>query len=270
MDRLWMRSPMRLPAMDRSPLKRSQARIARLTAHLVSLWATALVAPALDRERRRAVVERWARETLALLDVSVSLRGTPPPVDEPVLLVANHVSWLDICALNATGGARFVAKAEVARWPVLGRITRGYGSFPLVRGSFRSAYRVKNAAADALRGGDRVGAFPEGTTTDGYEVRPFHPALLQAAIDAGVRVQPVAIRYPDALGRPNPAAVFIDDMTFVDSIRRILASGGLAVELSFCEAISPLGRTRRELAHRARQAIIAALESKPRRLPAAA
>jgi len=246
------------------------AQAAALLGHAARMWAGAMLAPRLERAQRRELVERWARRTLDLLRIELVVAGTPPPPEEPLLLVANHVSWLDVYALNAVAEARFVAKSEVAKWPVAGGIARGFGSFFLVRGSYRDAYRVKNAAARALRSGERVAAFPEGTTTEGASVRPFHPALLQAAVDAAVRVQPVAIRYPDHAGGPNPAAIFIDDMTFAESLRRVLDAGGLTVELTFGAPIVAAGRTRRALAYLSREAIVDALRtSRPRVAPAA-
>jgi 1-acyl-sn-glycerol-3-phosphate acyltransferase len=178
-----------------------------------------------------------------------------PVRGEPLLVVGNHVSWLDIYALNAVIQGRFVAKSETRQWPLVRTITRRFDAIFIVRGSFRDAARVKEVVAAALRAGEQVVVFPEGTTTDGTRLKRFHPALFEAAIEAGVRVQPVALRYPDANGRPDRRAAFIDDMSFLASLARVLQEPVLRAEITFGAPISPTGKTRQELARLARQAI---------------
>ena len=225
-------------------------RGAALAAQLVVVWlVAALIAPRLAAARRSRLATRCAVWTLAVLRVRPCVRGARPLRDGPVLLVANHVSWLDIYALNAAlGGARYVAKREVAHWPIAGRIARGFGTFFHVRGNVRDAARMKDAVAAALRAGERVVVFPEGTTTEGDAVGRFHAAFLQAAVDSGVPVQPVAIRYPGADGAPDPAAAFVGDMTFLASLLRVLRRPRLDARLTFGPVIRSTGRTRRDLA----------------------
>lgn len=236
------------------------ARVAGLLVHLGRIRAAAsLVAGRLDREASFALRRRYAGRVLAALGLEIDVAGDPPPYDEPVLVVANHVSWLDPYALNCLTGARFVAKSEVAGWPVVGHSARRFGSFFIERGSCRSAARVKDQMARALRSRDPVAAFPESTTTDGRRLLPFYPAMFQAAIDARAMVQPVALRYLASDGRPTDAAAFVDDMTIADSLRRLLPQRKLVVELTFCPPLYSRGRSRRELATRARRAIADAL-----------
>src|SRR5215813_15628246 len=189
---------------------------------LLMLAGAVVVAPRLSPGTRGALGARLAVRTLHTLQVRVRRLGATP-YDGPMLLVANHVSWLDVYALNAlVGGPRSVAKSEVARWPIAGAIARGFGTFFHVRGNCRDAARAKDAVAAALRAGERVVVFPEGTTSEGDEVGPFHAAFFQAAVDARVPVQAVAVRYPGPAGRPDPAAAFVGDMTFVASLARVL------------------------------------------------
>ena len=117
-----------------------------------------------------------------------------------MLVVANHVSWLDIFALHAVGPVRFIAKAEIERWPVLGGLVRGVGTLFIERARRHDTHRVNQEIARALAAGDIVAVFPEGTTTDGTALLPFKGSLLQPIIDAQGHVQPVAIRYRDADG----------------------------------------------------------------------
>ena len=238
----------------------SAARAGRLAAHLLTLYARArVVAPRTRRAEREVLVRTLARRLLDVLAVRVRVTGAVLPTRGPLLVVANHVSWLDPYAINAVLAARFVAKSEVAGWPVIGTIARGFESFFIVRGSVRDAARTKDRIARALDAGQRVAVFPEGTTTDGTRVARFHPALLQAAIDAGAPVQPIAIRYTDAAGVPSRAPVFVDDMTLAGSLGRVLATPELHAHLSVGPAIPAAGWSRRELAWLTRRCVANAL-----------
>jgi len=224
-------------------------RVARVGREMTALWlAATAVTPRLDPPARRQLARRQAGRTLRALGARIRAFGTPPAADEPLLVVANHVSWLDVYAVGAHLDVRFVAKAETRSWPVAGTIMRGFDAIFIVRGSFRDAHRVKNAVASALRAGERVVAFPEATTTGGHHVRPFFGALFQAAIDARARVLPVAIRYPTPLGHPNPSAAFVDDMTFGASLLRVLRERDLRLELHWGPTLATEGTSRRVLA----------------------
>src|SRR6185295_17954098 len=131
---------------------------------------------------------------------------------------------------NTIAGTRFVAKSEVRGWPVVGTVAARTDTFFIVRGRYRDAARVKHEIAIALARGERVCVFPEGTTTDGSTVGRFYAALLQAAVDSGAAVQPVALRYVDAGGNRMDDAAFIGDMTFVASLRKILRHRRLTAE----------------------------------------
>jgi 1-acyl-sn-glycerol-3-phosphate acyltransferase len=246
-----------------------------MTMHVAGVFATALVLLRLLAPLIRRRYDRWrARRMLAILGVELAVRGAPR-VHGPVLVVANHVSWLDIDALNAIAGTRFVAKSEVRRWPVVGTVAARTDTFFIVRGSYRDAARVKAAIAAALARGERVCVFPEGTTTDGSRIGRFYAALLQAAVDSGVPVQPVALRYVGPDGNRIEDAAFIDDMTFVASLRKVLRHVRITAELTFGPCIDPAGRTRRDLVRLTRGFVIDVLglrdddetSASPARLP---
>jgi 1-acyl-sn-glycerol-3-phosphate acyltransferase len=215
---------------------------------LLSVWlAAALRAPRLAHQDRLDLAAQHARATLRALDVSVAVRGPRPVGTAGRLVVANHISWLDVYVLNALLPARFVAKSETRGWPLVGTVASRFGALFIVRGSFRDAARVKDAVAIALRAGDTVVVFPEATTTDGRAVGRFYPALFQAAIDANALVQPVALRYLDEDGARSTAAPFIGDVTFADSLMRVLRAPVLRAEVSFGSPLASVGRRRREL-----------------------
>ena len=229
-------------------------RAARLARHLVHVYASArLRASGLRPRGRCELAAAFACDMLNALEVRPQVHGRPYPSTDPVLIVANHVSWLDMYALNAVAGARFVAKSEVRAWPFFGTIAARFDSLFIVRGSYRDAARMRTEVAHALREGARVVVFPEGTTNDGTTVGRFHPALFQSAIDARVPVQPAAIRYHDGRGAQSPAPVFVGDTTLLASVARVIREPSLSVEVTFGPSLSPLGVTRKVLAEHARR-----------------
>jgi len=239
-------------------------RFSRLLAHIVQvLCAARWVLPRLERVERQRRLQQWAARLLSILQVHVIVKGQLPDPGQPSLLVANHISWLDIQALGVLNGARFVAKSEVRGWPLVGKIAECSGTFFIKRGCYRDAWRAKQRVATALRQGNPVAVFPEATTTDGRSVQKFYPAFLQAAIDAGVPVHPVTLRYDTANLTGNAAAAFIGDMTFAQSLVRILREPFLVVEMRLGPALSPQRASRGELAARAQQIVHGALVFSP-------
>jgi 1-acyl-sn-glycerol-3-phosphate acyltransferase len=235
-------------------------RLLRLAAAVAHTWWRAVVAaPVPDGPSWRLLVVSSAERMLTALAVRVEVRGAHPLTEGPVLLVANHVSWIDVQALGSLGGPRFVAKTEVRDWPVIGRMVAGLGTIFHRRWSCRDAARVKDVLARSLVTGGRAAVFPEGTTTDGGRVGHFHPAFLQAAIDAAVPVQPVAIRYRELDGTTSAAAAFVDDMSFATSLARVLARPGLVVELTFGAPVYAADKTRRQLATHCRTFVASTL-----------
>ena len=213
------------------------------------LWLAGVRMPRLDAAGRHAIVQRWSVQMLRTLGVEVRVTGTPHV--GAVLFVANHVSWLDIPALHASAPhARFVSKAAIAHWPLLGSLARAGGTLFIERERKRDAMRVVHEIADALRQGDAVAVFPEGTTGAGDAVLPFHANLLQAAITTATVVQPVVLRYSEPGRAVSIAAQYTGDTTLVESLMKVCRARGLAVEVCFLPA-EPVGEPdRRALAQR--------------------
>lgn len=150
----------------------------------------------LDAQAQQRAVERWAREFLEAAGIALRIEGQPV-AHGPVLLVANHQSWLDIPTLHAARHCRFISKAEISRWPLVGALARAAGTLFVQRNSRRDTQRTVLAMAQAFEHGDILTVFPEGTVGPGRELLPFHGNMLQAAIDADVAVQPVAMTFVD-------------------------------------------------------------------------
>jgi 1-acyl-sn-glycerol-3-phosphate acyltransferase len=195
------------------------------------------------------------------LGVQLCVEGAAPASGS--LLVANHVSWLDILAIASCTPAIFVAKSEVRDWPAIGWLAVRAQALFLKRSSGRSLLRVKNRIAALLLERRDVAIFPEGTTSDGSGVLPFRSGLLQAAVDGARPVQPVAIAYYAEDGNPSVDAAFIDGMSLWQSMVAICRSGRITVRLAFAAPLAPAGRTRKKLAREARETIAATFAQHP-------
>jgi 1-acyl-sn-glycerol-3-phosphate acyltransferase len=175
--------------------------------------------------------------------------------------VANHVSWLDIAALHAAvPQARFVSKADVLTWPVLGGLIAGAGTLFIERERKRDALRVVHAMAEALQAGQTVAVFPEGTTGPGPQMLPFHANLLQAAIATAKPIQPAVLRYGDDHGAFSLAAQYIGDTTLGQSLWRVAMADGLAVHVDLLTAEGSAHADRRALAEHLRTLMHARLD----------
>ena len=232
-------------------------KLARVVVHsLVGLCTIVLVFPGLSKEQREMRVQVWSRKMLSALSIELIVKGQVQPTG-PLLLVANHISWLDITSLHAARYCRFVSKADVKHWPLIGPLASGAGTLFIERESRRDAMRVVHHMAERLRAGDVLAIFPEGTTSDGVSLRPFHANLFQAAIAADAPVQPVAMQFIDTTtGQRSLAPCYIDDDTLVGSLWRTLRTPGIAVVITFGELQTAQGRSRRAWAADVRDVIV--------------
>lgn len=221
-------------------------RLLRAVAHAFGGWRTIrFTFPKLSQAEREAEVQAWALRMLTIMGVRLVVQGSPPE-QGPVLLVANHLSWLDILAIHAARHVRFVSKSGVRQWPLIGTLSDGAGSLYIERERRRDAVRVVHHMTEALRKGELIAVFPEGTTSDGRGLLPFHANLLQAAISSGAPVVPAAIRYADAAtGETSQAPRYIDDDNLVTSLWNTLKAPPLLAIVRFGEAQPSLGRDRR-------------------------
>ncbi|MBX3662854.1 MAG: 1-acyl-sn-glycerol-3-phosphate acyltransferase [Burkholderiales bacterium] len=232
-------------------------RLARTALHLLhGLWTVAAHFPFYSLPRRRAAVRGWSARLLRILGVQLHAVGDAPDGDGgPVMLVANHVSWLDIFVINAVLPVRFVAKSEIRSWPAIGWLSAKTGTLFIERARRGDAARISREIADAMTRGDVVAVFPEGTTTDGSQVLRFHGALLQPALIAGASVHPVALRFERGDGSLCAEAAYDGDKSLLQSVLAIVAQPDLHARLWFLPALPPDAAHRRELAAAARQLI---------------
>jgi len=256
------------PTPDRDPWRpvRYLWRVPLLLLHIaLGILLCALI---LSWNRHRVMIDgrepfahrmiRWWSTVLMRIFGLRSVRvGKPLP--DPVLFVANHTSWIDIELLHSQRAACFVAKAEIARWPLVGWMAATGGTIFHRRGSNHSLAAVMQAMVERLRGGRSVAVFPEGGTGHNGVLKVFHARIFQAALDAQVPVQPVALRFARN-GRRVIDAGFREGENFMGNLLRMLGEAPLDAEVHFLAAVPAMPDARRRMADLSRERIGAALE----------
>lgn len=196
---------------------------------------------------RRLIPMVYHRICLWLLGVRVELRGVPSK-DRPLLFIANHSSWLDHLILSSTTPLVFIAKKEIAGWPVFGLLAKLQRSVFVDRARRQETGAVNQQISSRLTGGDPVVLYGEGTTGDGNRVLPFRSALLGAmsmTVGEGQTgyLQPVSIAYTRLQGLPmgrqhRPIAAWFGDTSITKHIGRVLKIGGIDAVVTFGPAIA--------------------------------
>ena len=223
---------------------------------LVAYWDICTQFPNYSDDQQARYVEKWARGMLAVIGIEVRVKGHPAP--GPVLMAANHISWLDILVMHAACHCRFVAKSEIRSWPLLGTLTTGGGSLYIERSSNRDALRVVHQMAEALQKGHVLAVFPEGGTGDGITLLPFHANLLQAAISVNAPIQPIALQFMDAHTHDiSLAPCYRSDDTLIGSLWRTLCAPPLLAQVRYGDKQTADGRNRREWAQALQDAVAA-------------
>lgn len=229
---------------------------------LVGLFAVTVLFPAAGvfgqytAEKIRGNIAVYWYGLLARV-LNLKIRRFGAPLSSTGLIVANHVSWLDIVALGTVAPFDFIAKREVAEWPVIGYLGRRVGTLFLRRGDLESSRRTSEEMVWRLRRGHRLVLFPEGTSSSGKQVLRFHARLFQPALLAHTPVQAVAIAYRN---QASDSAPFVGNDDFLPHLWRLLALSSIEVDLSFHAPVAPGRLDRNAVAGHTRNQITAALE----------
>lgn len=248
---------------------RAAGRLIRLTWHLLrGLRTLRRDFPVLGEAQRQQAIRDWSTQALRILGVHLQVLGEPP-LAGPLLVVSNHMSWLDIFVLNASRPCRFVSKADVKHWPLVGELVAGSGTLFIEREKRRDALRVVHHMAERLQAGDVLAVFPEGTTGEGQGLLPFHANLLQAALATDSPIQPVGLVYLHGQGQAllgeaprHQAPVYVGSTTLLSSLWRTASAPDLQATVHWGEVDTAQGRDRRAWAE-ALRAEVARLSDQP-------
>ena len=234
-------------------------RKARIFGHLLhGMWTVATRFPNATPQVRMELNRRWSIEMLRRCGMTLVVHNDQARLDSGALVVGNHVSWIDIYVINAWRPTPFVSKAEVRQWPLVGWLAQQLDTIFLQREKRSDAKRIMHELSERLVRGELMCVFPEGTTSLGTDLLPFHSNLFQAAVSASCPVQPICLMYEGANGRQSEAPAYIDDLTLAFTLNAMLRDTPLTAHLYVCDAIAP-GVDRRVLAKEAQAAVEAAL-----------
>lgn len=251
------------PASGRLLERLQRSRVAKLLALPLQFWHAGQTVrqqfPGFSPTQKRQAIQHWAQAVLRLLQVSVH-SPQALPANHCALVVANHLSWLDILVIQSLLPGVFVAKSEVKRWPLIGPLAQACATIFVDRSSARSARGMVDDGVQALHSGWCVVAFPEGTSSDGSTVGPFHANIFECAVRSGLPVQTLTLRYVDSrTGQSASAAHFTGSMTLLGSLLRITAQSTLCARVQLGAPIAAQGQTRKTLAQQAHAQIRALL-----------
>ncbi|MDO5638357.1 MAG: lysophospholipid acyltransferase family protein [Neisseria sp.] len=199
--------------------------------------------PFYSKQRKLRAIQLWSYRVLASCGMRLQTFGSLPAQGRGQMLICNHISWLDIMAINAAFPNRFVAKDDVAKWPVIGYLATQAQTVYVARRRKSGDNSGKiGQVTQALRHGDTVSLFPEGTSSTGHEILPFKNSFFQAAVEAGVPLVPVLCRYPNPDGSsPNPHTAYYGDISLWQSIKMIVSQPQGTAELYFLEPVAADG-----------------------------
>lgn len=220
--------------------------------------------PSATREQKLAHIQRWSMHVLDVMGVEIKITPTSSSIgsNKNQLLVANHVSWLDVLVIQALQPSVFVAKSEVRHWPLVGSIAHACGVVFVDRSSSSSARKMVDDVSSALHHGYCVAGFPEGTSSEGYDVSLFHANLFEAAIHRDIEVVPLALRYTEVhTGALCLRAAFVGEIGFIESLHRTMTTQNLLVRVQIGKPLLPQGHSRRTLAHLSHRSVSTQLEA---------
>lgn len=246
-------------------MKRLFAVTALVIHVLVGLLIASIVWPLSSSSFKRRSEQWFASRLLKIvgvrLQVEYACESSKPVTGVGKLYLSNHVSWLDIFAFNSNSPITFIAKSEIASWPLAGALARKSGTLFIERGRRHAVRDVVHKAADCLKSGRDVAVFPEGTTGPGDAPLHFHSNFVQPAILANVPVVPVSLQYLNALGQWTPAPAYLGEQSLVENLQVLLANlGEFKVKLLFHCPMEIVDETRHEISGRARELISQGLQ----------
>ena len=206
---------------------------------LAGVFTLSLIFPFISQSQKDRKTQLWSERLLNIFKLKLVVIGKENVTSAPALFAANHISWLDIHAINACKPIRFVAKSEVRSWPIFGWMAMQLGTVFIRRDSARHARQVVEQMAEVLKT-ESICIFPEGTSTNGAQVLPFKPNLFESALAAKCPIYPLSIRYISRrTGLRSDSPAFIGDMGLLESMSRVIQDPGLVVQVHLLMPYEP-------------------------------
>ncbi|WP_235914869.1 lysophospholipid acyltransferase family protein [Pelistega ratti] len=225
---------------------------------IIGLLIVSLSFPWLKKNTREMIVRYWSYYLMKMTGVHIQQEGKPI-LDAPVMLVANHVSWIDIFIINSQRATSFIAKAEIRQWPVIGWLVGAVGTIFIQRGSKSDVVTINASMKAHFDQNTCIGLFPEGTTSDGLSILHMYSGLLEGAMNARVPIQPVALLFYYQQQRSGRVA-FIGEQTLLANMWVLLSSKNVGVTVRFLPPVTKAGEevliTRQELIEQIREILL--------------
>lgn len=220
-----------------------------------SIWSLS------TKKTKMKLVKWWSGVLLKHFGIQVVIHGKGPDGNiSNTMFLINHISWLDIYALNSVIPLQFIAKSDINKWPILGYLVRNSGTIFINRNNRKDTSRIVDTTTEVLTAGGNVGFFPEGTTTDGTVIERFKSSIVQAAINAKSTIHPVAIRYPLPNGGINTIIAYAGDTSIGEAMMNALKQKQTIAELHFLTPINLPTANRQKLTQTAFEEIAKALK----------
>jgi len=232
-------------------------KIILLILHVLSALLQLIFFVFLSQQQRMYLVQHWAKTLLTILRIKVIVEGDEQVLHSQAgyLMVANHISWLDIHVINSLHPITFVAKSDVAQWPIFGWIAKQIGTIFIKRSQLSDLKRVIQMIKSKIKQHQAICIFPEGTSSDGRQVLEFRSNLFEVVAQTPHQIIPLAIQYQEG-GKYSERAAFIGDMGLIDSIKQVMKSNSLVAYVYLAPPINA-DKSRQELALQSREAIVA-------------
>ncbi len=240
---------------------RANWRFVQFSCHIV--WAVMYIFIGFSRmhfDKRQKWLQKWSQKLLQILAIKVVCEGVNESKKDASFWVSNHVTWLDIFVYMSIEPSRFVAKDEIAQWPVVGRLVASFGVVFIDRNNKHHAREVSQQLVEYLNVGEAVTVFPEGTSSDGTSVLPFKSSLFQAALESGAAVQPWALRYENEHGRQVTHLAYYGEVSFWESLKPLLLNRQNQVRVAKLPMVAVGDKERRVLCEESRNSVVAQLK----------
>ena len=209
---------------------------------LIGFVIAGLMLPLANKSVKLRLISWWCRHLLSAFNIRIQYTGDIPQNPHALkntMVIVNHISWADIHVITSLVPVRFIAKYEISTWPVFGYLATKANALFIDRAKRQDAAKTVITAVASLQAGDNICLFPEGTTTDGTQIKPFKSSLIQAAIDAQSTIIPAVIYYPLADGSVNTEISYAGETTLPESMNLVLSQKNPNVVLHFLPPISP-------------------------------